>query len=81
MRLLWELPSRHGRPAGPGAQNRRLDTTPMQADILQRSVIERLQLRQRNPALTPGQHIPPQLPQKLAPQSFRALDRQALQQL
>jgi len=79
MRLLWEMARLPGRCSGPRAKNRRFDTAPMQADILERCVIQRPQLRQRCLALTPGPNLTPQAAQKLNAQVFRPLYRRALQ--
>src|SRR5687768_15571233 len=80
MRLLWEMPRLPGRRSGPRAKNRRLDTAPMQADILECCVIQRPQLRQRCPALMPGPNLTPEAAQELPAQVFRPLYRRALQQ-
>lgn len=68
MRLFWEMPPLRGRGSRLGVQHRRLDTAPMQADILQPRVIQRPQLRQHNPAadtrdcsaaMAQGRSLPP----------------------
>ena len=79
MRLLWEMPRLPGRRAGPRAENRRLDTAPMQADILQCCVIQRPQLRQRYPALDARTEFDATSPRRNSPaQVFCALYRHAL---
>lgn len=80
MRLFWESPTAAGAPQPSTVNDDSLDPAAVQADILQRGVVERPQLRNGGPAAALGQDLPPQSAQIFGAQGFRAFDHLLLQQ-